>query len=187
MSRIGKKPIPIPDGVKVKCDNDTVTIEGSKGTIVQPIHSLMKVEIDEETKRFSVIRPSDERQCKELHGLTRTLLANNVHGVVSGFSKSLEIIGLGYNIKMQGEGLVLQLGFSHPINVKIPKDIKIEIQNQTNPGKFTVSGIGIDKQKVGQFAANIRRLRPPEPYKGKGVKYADEIIRRKAGKAVASK
>ena len=185
MSRIGKKPIPIPDGVKVKYDKDTVTIEGSKGTIVQPIHTLMKVEIDEGAKQFSVIRPSEERQCRELHGLTRTLLANNVQGVVSGFSKSLEIIGLGYNIKMQGEGLVLQLGFSHPVNVKIPKGIKIEIQNQTNPGKFTVSGI--DKQKVGQFAANIRRLRPPEPYKGKGVKYADEIIRRKAGKAVASK
>jgi len=185
MSRIGKKPIPIPDGVKVKCDKDTVTIEGSKGTIVQPIHKLMKVEVDEAAKQFSVIRPSEERQCRELHGLTRTLLANNVHGVVNGFSKALEIIGLGYNIKMQGEELILQLGFSHPINVKIPKDIKIEIQNQTNPGKFTVSGI--DKQKVGQFAANIRRLRPPEPYKGKGVKYADEVVRRKAGKAVAAK
>ncbi len=185
MSRIGKKPIPIPGGVKVQYDKGTVTIEGSKGTIVQPIHSLMKVEIDEAAKQFSVIRPSDERQCRELHGLTRTLLANNIHGVVTGFSKSLEIVGLGYNIKMQGEEVVLQLGFSHPINMAIPKDIKIEIQNQTNPGKFTVSGI--DKQKVGQFAANIRRLRPPEPYKGKGVKYADEIVRRKAGKAVASK
>ncbi len=184
MSRIGKKPIPIPDGVKVKCDKDTVKIEGVKGPIVQPIHSLMKVEVDEEAKQFSVVRPSEERQCKELHGLTRTLLANNVHGVTNGFSKNLEIVGLGYNIKMQGEELVLQLGFSHSIKVKIPKDIKIEIQNQTNPGKFTV--MGIDKQKVGQFAANIRRLRPPEPYKGKGVKYADEIIRRKAGKAVAS-
>ena len=185
MSRIGKKPIPIPDGVKVKCDKGTVTIEGSKGTIVQPIHSLMKVEVNEEATKFSVVRPSEERQCRELHGLTRTLLANNVHGVTKGFSKDLEIIGLGYNIKMQGEELILQLGFSHSIKVKIPKDIKIEIKNQTNPGKFTVTGI--DKQKVGQFAANIRRLRPPEPYKGKGVKYADEIIRRKAGKAVASK
>ncbi len=184
MSRIGKKPVPIPEGVKVECDKDTVRIEGAKGAIVQPIHSLMKVEIDEEARQFTVVRPSEERQCKELHGLTRTLLANNVHGVTNGFSKNLEIIGLGYNIKMQGEELVLQLGFSHPINLKIPKDIKIEIQNQTNPGKFTV--MGIDKQKVGQFAANIRRLRPPEPYKGKGVKYADEIIRRKAGKAVAS-
>lgn len=183
MSRIGKKPIPISDGVKVKCDKDTVTIEGPKGTIVQPIHSLMKVEVDEEAKCLSVVRPSEEQQCRELHGLTRTLLANNVHGVVNGFSKNMEIIGLGYNIKMQGEELILQLGFSHPINVKIPNDIKIEIQNQTNPGKFTVTGV--DKQKVGQFAANIRRLRPPEPYKGKGVKYADEIIRRKAGKATS--
>jgi len=185
MSRIGKKPIPISDGVKVKCNEDTVTIEGPKGTIVQSIHPLMKVEVDEEAKQFSVVRPSEERQSRELHGLTRTLLANNVHGVVNGFSKDLEIIGLGYNIKMQGEELILQLGFSHPINVKIPKDIKIEIKNQTNPGIFTV--VGIDKQKVGQFAANIRRLRPPEPYKGKGVKYADEVVRRKAGKATASK
>ncbi|GAX62272.1 50S ribosomal protein L6 [Candidatus Scalindua japonica] len=184
MSRIGKKPIAIPDGVRIKCDKDTVTIEGPKGKIVQPIHSLMKIEVDEGAKLFSVVRPSEERQCKELHGLTRTLLANNVIGVTNGFSKSLEIIGLGYNIKMQGQELVLQLGFSHPIKVKIPEDINIEIQNQTNPGKFTVAGI--DKQQVGQFAANIRRLRPPEPYKGKGVKYADEIIRRKAGKAVAS-
>ncbi len=185
MSRIGKKPIQIPDGVTVRCDKDSVTIEGSKGTIVQPIHSLMKVEIDEESRLFAVVRPSEERQCRELHGLTRTLLANNVHGVVNGFTKDLEIIGLGYNIKMQGEELILQLGFSHPINVKIPKDIQIEIKSQTNPGKFTVTGI--DKQKVGQFAANIRRLRPPEPYKGKGVKYVDEVIRRKAGKASASK
>ncbi len=184
MSRIGNKPIPIPEGVKAKCDNDTVTIEGPKGSIAQTIHSLMKVEINENDKQIVVIRPSEERQSKELHGLTRTLLANNVHGVTNGFSKDLEIIGLGYNVKMQGENLILQLGFSHSINVKIPQGIKVEITNQTNPGKLTIRGI--DKQKVGQFASDIRRLRPPEPYKGKGVKYADEIIRRKAGKAVAS-
>jgi large subunit ribosomal protein L6 len=184
MSRIGKKPIQIPEGVKVKCDNGAVTIEGPKGSIVQAIHSLMKVEINENEKQFVVIRPSEERQCKELHGLTRTLLANNVDGVINGFSKDLEIIGLGYNVKMQGEDLILQLGFSHPINMKIPQGISVDIKNQTNPGKLTI--IGIDKQKVGQFASDIRRLRPPEPYKGKGVKYADEIIRRKAGKAVTS-
>ncbi len=184
MSRIGNKPIPIPEGVKVKSDKGTVTIEGSKGSIAQPIHELMKVEFDENEKKLVVIRPSDERQCKELHGLTRTLLANNVHGVMNGFSIFLEIIGLGYNVKMQGKDLVLQLGFSHPINMEIPQGIKVEITNQTNPGKLTISGI--DKQKVGQFASDIRRLRPPEPYKGKGVKYSDEIIRRKAGKAVAS-
>ncbi len=184
MSRIKKKPIPIPEGVKVKYDKDAVTIEGPKGSIAQPIHSLMKVEINESEQRFIVIRPSDERKCKELHGLTRTLLANNVSGVTNGFSKNLEIIGLGYNVKMQGEELVLQLGFSHSIKVKIPQGIKVEITNQTNPGKLTI--MGIDKQKVGQFASDIRRLRPPEPYKGKGVKYADEVIRRKAGKAVAS-
>ncbi len=184
MSRIGKKPIPIPEGVKVKCEKDAVAIEGPKGTIVQPIHSLMKVEINENEKQFVVIRPSEERQCKELHGLTRSLLANNVDGVTNGFSKDLEIIGLGYNVKMQGEDLILQLGFSHPIKMKIPQGISVDIKNPTNPGKLTI--IGIDKQKVGQFASDIRRLRPPEPYKGKGVKYADEIIRRKAGKAVVS-
>jgi len=184
MSRIGAKPIPIPEGVRIKCDNGVLTIDGPKGTMTQDIHPLMKAEVNEESKQILVIRPSDERKCKELHGLTRTLVANNVHGVTAGFSKSLEIIGLGYNIKMQGDGLVLQLGFSHPVNVKIPQGIKVEITNQTNPGKFTISGI--DKQLVGQFAANIRGLRPPEPYKGKGVKYADEIIRRKAGKTTAS-
>ncbi|MEK6764963.1 MAG: 50S ribosomal protein L6 [Planctomycetota bacterium] len=184
MSRIGKKPIPIPDGVKIKCDNGVLTIDGPKGTMTQEIHPLMKIEVNEEARQILVIRPSDERKCKELHGLARTLVANNIHGVTAGFSKSLEIIGLGYNIKMQGNGLVLQLGFSHPINVKIPEGIKVEITNQTNPGQFAISGI--DKQLVGQFAANIRDLRPPEPYKGKGVKYADEIIRRKAGKTVAS-
>lgn len=185
MSRIGKKPITIPDGVKVRCDKDVLTVEGPKGTMTHKVHSLMKVEINEKDKQMHVVSPSDERQCKELHGLTRTLLANNVQGVTAGFAKSLEIIGLGYNVKMQGTDLLLQLGFSHPVKVKIPQNIKIEITNQTNPGKFTITGV--DKQLVGQFAANIRGLRPPEPYKGKGVKYADEIIRRKAGKATASK
>ncbi len=129
MSRIGKKPISIPEGVKVKCDKGTVIIEGPKGTIDQPIHSLMKIEIDDVERKFVVIRPSEERQCKELHGLTRTLLANNVHGVTNGFSKDLEIIGLGYNVKMQAEDLILQLGFSHPIKLKIPKGIKVDIHN----------------------------------------------------------
>ncbi|ODS33795.1 MAG: 50S ribosomal protein L6 [Candidatus Scalindua rubra] len=184
MSRVGKKPVPIPEGVKVNCDKNVLTIDGPKGTLTQKIHPMMKVEVNKEEKHILVKRPSDERQCKELHGLTRTLLANNVHGVTDGFSKDLEIIGLGYNIKMQGDDLVLQLGFSHPIKLKIPQGIKVEIKNQTNPGRLTV--MGIDKQLVGQFAANIRSLRPPEPYKGKGVKYADEIIRRKAGKTVAS-
>lgn len=184
MSRIGNKSIPIPKDVKVKYDKNIVTIEGPKGSIAQPVHSLMKVEINENEKKLVVVRPSDERKSKELHGLTRTLLANNVHGVTNGFSKDLEIIGLGYNVKIQGEDLILQLGFSHPIKKKIPQGIKVEVKNQTNPGKLTI--MGIDKQKVGQFASDIRRLRPPEPYKGKGVKYADEIIRRKAGKAMAS-
>ena len=184
MSRIGKNPINIPDGVKVEWKDGVVSIEGKKGKLVQSIHPLMDIEIEKEKKQILVKRSSGERKCKELHGLTRSLLANNVHGVTVGFSKDLEIIGLGYNVKSQGQELILQLGFSHPIKMSIPEGIQVEIKNQTNPGKLSI--MGADKQLVGQIAANIRRLRPPEPYKGKGVKYADEIINRKAGKATAS-
>lgn len=184
MSRIGKKPIPIPEGVKIGCDKETVTVEGPKGKLDQKIHSLMKIEVDNEGKRVFVKTHFDSRQSKALHGLTRSLIANNIQGVTEGFSKSLEIVGIGYNVKIQGKDLLLQLGFSHPIKMEIPQGIEVEITSQTNPGKLTVKGV--DKQLVGQFTANIRSLRKPEPYKGKGVKYADEIIRRKAGKAVAS-
>ncbi len=184
MSRIGKNPIGIPDGVKAEFKKGVVSVEGKNGKLVQPIHPLMGIEIDKEKKLLTVKRSSDERKSKEIHGLTRSLLANNIHGVNVGFSKDIEIIGLGYNVKLQGSELVFQLGFSHPINMTVPEGIKIEIKNQTNPGKFSI--LGADKQMVGQIAANIRRLRPPEPYKGKGVKYADEVIRRKAGKAVSS-
>ncbi len=184
MSRIGKKPISIPDGVNVSHDKDTTTIEGPKGKLTQKIHPGIKIEVDKEGKQVLVKSSSDEKQFKALHGLIRTLLANNVHGVTNGFSKDLEIIGIGYNAKLQGKDLVLQLGFSHPVKVEIPQGIKVEIKSQTNPAKLTI--MGIDKQLVGQFTANIRCLRPPEPYKGKGIKYADEVIRRKAGKAVAS-
>ncbi|MDR4505289.1 MAG: 50S ribosomal protein L6 [Candidatus Scalindua sp.] len=184
MSRIGNNPINIPDGVKVEFKKRSVSVEGKNGKLVQTIHPLMDIEIDKEKKLLIVKRPSDERKSKELHGLTRSLLANNIQGVDAGFSKDLEIIGLGYSVKLQGSDLVFQLGFSHPINMSVPEGIKIEVRNQTNPGKLTI--LGADKQMVGQVAANIRRLRPPEPYKGKGVKYADEIIRRKAGKAVSS-
>lgn len=184
MSRIGKKPIPIPEGVKVGCVENTISIEGAKGKITQTYHPLVNVEIDMEGSRVLVKVPAQDKQHKSLCGLTRTLIANNIHGVVNGFSKDLEIVGIGYNAKLQGSDLVLQLGFSHPINMKIPQGIEVEITSPTNPGKLTVKGA--DKQLVGQFAANIRRLRPPEPYKGKGVKYSDEVVRRKAGKAVAS-
>lgn len=184
MSRIGKIPIPIPESVNINCDKNIITIEGPKGKLTQKIHPLIKIEINKEEGHISVKRSSDERQSKALHGLSRTLLANNIRGVIDGFTKDMEIIGLGYNVKLQGNDLILQLGFSHPIKMKIPQGIKVEISSQTNPGRLTV--MGADKQLVGQFAANIRSLRPPEPYKGKGIKYADEIIRRKAGKAVAS-
>ncbi|GJQ57503.1 MAG: 50S ribosomal protein L6 [Candidatus Scalindua sp. AMX11] len=184
MSRIGNNPINIPDGVKVDLKKGKISVEGKNGKLFLTPHGLMKVELDKEKKQITVNRPSDERKSKELHGLTRTLLANNIHGVDVGFSKDLEIIGLGYSVKLQGNELVFQLGFSHPINMSVPEGIKIDIKNQTNPGRLTI--FGADKQLVGQIAANIRSLRPPEPYKGKGVKYADEVIRRKAGKAVSS-
>lgn len=184
MSRIGKKPIPIPEGVKIGCIENTISIEGVKGKITQAHHPLVNVEIDMEGSRVLVKIPVQDKMHKSLCGLTRTLIANNIHGVVNGFSKDLEIVGIGYNVKLQGRDLILQLGFSHPIKMEIPQGLEVEITSQTNPGKLTVKGA--DKQLVGQFSANIRRLRPPEPYKGKGIKYANEVIRRKAGKAVAS-
>ena len=184
MSRIGKKPIPISDGVKVDYDEGTITVDGPKGKLTQRVHPLMEIEIDNGGKQILVKNTSSDRHQKALHGLTRSLIANNIHGVSQGFSKDLEIIGIGYNVKLQGKDLMLQIGFSHPVKMEIPQGIEVEIKNQSNPGKFTI--MGADKQVVGQFAANIRRLRPPEPYKGKGIKYAGEIIRRKAGKAVAS-
>lgn len=184
MSRIGNNPINIPDGVKVEYKKGVVSVDGKNGKLLQPVHPLMDISVDKEKKQLIVKRSSDERRSKELHGLTRSLLANNIQGVDVGFTKDLEIIGLGYNVKLQGSELIFQLGFSHPISMAVPDGIKIEVKSQTNPGRLTI--LGADKQMVGQLAANIRRLRPPEPYKGKGVKYADEVIRRKAGKAVSS-
>ena len=181
MSRIGKKPIPILEGVKVKCDNGVLTIDGPKGKMTQEIHPLMKIEVNEEAKQVFVIRPSDERKCKELHGLTRTLVANNIHGVTAGFSKSLEIIGLGYNIKMQGDGLVLQLGFSHPINVKIPEGIKVEITNQTNPGNLrlvvSISSWSDNLQQI--LEACVRRNRIKAKVLNMRMRlYAGKLVRR---------
>lgn len=176
MSRIGKKPIDIPAGVEVKVDGTTVTVKGPKGTLTQAVHPNMTVNV--EGNVITVTRPNDDKQNRALHGLTRSLINNMVEGVSNGFSKTLEVNGVGYRAVKKGNDLELTLGYSHLVNVKTPEGLTVEVPDAN---KIVVSGA--DKQKVGQFAAEIRSKRPPEPYKGKGIKYADEHIRRKEGKA----
>ena len=184
MSRIGKQPVKVPGDVKVTIVGNTINIDGSKGKLSQKFHGDIAVEYIPQDKQIIVKRSSDEKFHRALHGLTRSLISNMVLGVTKGYSKNLEIVGLGYNAKVQGKDLVLLLGYTHPVSLQIPNGIKVEVTNQTNPAKFTVSGS--DKQMVGQFSAVIRSKRPPEPYKGMGVKYENEVIRRKAGKATTS-
>lgn len=176
MSRIGRNPIAVPAGVEVKVDGSTVTVKGPKGTLTQTVHSNMKVELDGAV--ITVTRPDDTNLNKSLHGLTRTNIANMVEGVNKGYSKELEVNGVGYRVAMQGKDLVLNIGYSHQVIMPLPEGIAVECPT---PNKIVISGP--DKQKVGQFAAEVREKRPPEPYKGKGIKYADEHIRRKEGKA----
>ncbi|MGH7433820.1 MAG: 50S ribosomal protein L6 [Candidatus Methylomirabilales bacterium] len=178
MSRIGKKPIVIPEGVQVELAAGAISIVGPKGTLSLRLHPSMTVKA--ENGQLSCRRPSDGKLHRSLHGLTRTLVANMVVGVTKGFEKKLELVGVGYRASVQGSNLTLMLGYSHPLVVPIPEGIKIVVENQN---VLTISGA--DKQQVGEIAAKIRRLRPPEPYKGKGIKYADEHIRRKAGKTGA--
>ena len=175
MSRIGKQPIPVPSGVEVKIEGSTVTVTGPKGSLVQTFNEDMTVAL--EAGVLSVSRPSDERHHRSLHGLTRTLLSNMVVGVSEGFHKNLEIVGVGYRAELKGSDIQLALGFSHPVLVKAPDGITFEVPA---PTKITVRGI--DKQRVGQVAAEIRSWRKPEPYKGKGVRYEGEHVRRKLGK-----
>lgn len=176
MSRIGRKPINIPAGVDVKFENGVITVKGSKGTLTQKIHPNMTVTIEENV--IIVTRPNDEKENRALHGLTRSLIANMIEGVTNGFKKELEVNGVGYRVQKQGKNLVMNLGYSHQVTMSETDDIKIEVPA---PNKIII--LGADKQKVGQFAAQVREKRPPEPYKGKGIKYADEHIRRKEGKA----
>lgn len=177
MSRIGNKPISIPTGVEVKVDKDNlVSVKGPKGTLLESISKNMEVSIVE--NEVIVKRPNDKKQNKSLHGLSRTLIYNMIIGVTEGYKKQLEINGVGYKASKQGKKLVLNLGYSHPVELEDPEGITSEVEGNT---KLTITGI--DKQKVGQFAAVIRSKRPPEPYKGKGVKYVDEYIRRKEGKS----
>ncbi len=176
MSRIGRKPINIPAGVDVKFENGVITVKGSKGTLTQKIHPNMTVTIEENV--ITVTRPNDEKENRALHGLTRSLIANMIEGVTNGFKKELEVNGVGYRVQKQGKNLVMNLGYSHQVTMSETEDIKIEV-----PAPNKINILGADKQKVGQFAAQVREKRPPEPYKGKGIKYADEHIRRKEGKA----
>ena len=176
MSRIGKLPIPVPSGVKVEVQGSHVKVEGPKGTLERTLPSQISIKVEDGTVVCE--RPTDGSEHRSLHGLTRTLVANMVTGVSTGFTKNLELVGVGYRVAKQGEELVLSLGFSHPVRFKPPQGITIDVQD---PTKFSVSGISIED--VGQVAANLRSLRPPEPYKGKGVMYRGERIRRKPGKA----
>lgn len=180
MSRIGRKPITIPAGVEVKVDGNTVTVKGAKATLTQEIHSAMKVTVN--GAEVIVERPSEDKLHRSLHGLTRTLIANMIEGVTTGFKKELAISGVGYRAQMQGKNLVMNLGYSHLVTVEPVDGITIEV-----PGPNNVVISGPDKQVVGQFAANVRMKRPPEPYKGAGIRYVDEVIKRKEGKAGKSK
>ncbi|GHA66023.1 50S ribosomal protein L6 [Streptomyces termitum] len=177
MSRIGKLPITVPAGVDVTIEGRTVTVKGSKGTLTHTVAAPIEIAKGEEGV-LNVTRPNDERQNKALHGLSRTLVANMITGVTQGYVKALEISGVGYRVAAKGSGLEFQLGYSHSILVEAPEGISFKVES---PTKFSVEGI--DKQKVGEVAANIRKLRKPDPYKAKGVKYAGEVIRRKVGKA----
>ena len=176
MSRIGRKPINIPAGVEVSFENSVMTVKGPKGTLTQKINPNMTVEINDGI--IEVKRPNDDKLNRSLHGLTRTLIANMMVGVTEGYKKELQVNGVGYRCQKQGKQLVMNLGFSHNVVFEDTEDITIEV-----PGPNSIIVHGADKQKVGQFAAEIREKRPPEPYKGKGIKYVDEYIRRKEGKA----
>lgn len=177
MSRIGRKPIPLPKGVEVKHEGNVVTVKGPKGSLATPVVPGIGVTIENDTVTFT--RSDDEKKSRAFHGLMRALVANNVRGVSEGFKKELDIIGVGYRAEVKGKEVVFQLGYSHPVRFPIPAGIDIAVDAKT--GHITITGV--DRQKVGQTAAEIRSLREPDPYKGKGIKYSDEVIRRKAGKA----
>jgi len=177
MSRIGKKPIDIPSGVEVKIGPEAISVKGPKGALSTPVHP--KVSYSLEGDKIQVSPVDESRMANAQHGLRRTLLANCIHGVTAGFQKTLEVIGVGYKVSVQGKKVVLTVGYSHPVEYPLPAGIDAAAEGN----KLTISGL--DKQMVGEVAAQLRRVRPPEPYKGKGIKYVDEHIRRKAGKSGA--
>ncbi|QIS17772.1 50S ribosomal protein L6 [Nocardia terpenica] len=176
MSRIGKKPVPVPAGVEVTIDGQSITVKGAKGTLSHVVAEPITV-TKAESGELEVVRPNDERQNRSLHGLTRTLVNNMIIGVTQGYEKKMEIFGVGYRVQAKGSNLEFALGYSHPVPIEAPEGITFAVES---PTKFSVSGI--DKQKVGQIAAVIHGLRKPDPYKGKGIRYAGEVVRRKVGK-----
>lgn len=177
MSRIGKKEIPLPKGVEVREDAGAVVVKGPKGSMVTPLVPGITMAVENNVVKFE--RKNEEGKTRAFHGLMRALVANNVKGVSEGFKRELDIVGVGYRAEVKGKEVVFQLGYSHPVRFAIPEGIEITVDPKTNHVTIT----GIDRQKVGQTAAEIRSLRAPDPYKGKGIKYSDEVIRRKAGKA----
>ena len=182
MSRIGKQPVAVPDGVDITVQNGTITVKGKNGELPFTYHQKMKVEYDKDARKIVVTRPDDLRESRALHGLTRSLIQNMVQGVVTPFEKRLEIQGVGYNAQLVGNTLRLTVGFANTVELEVPKGVICEV-----PSTTAIVVRSADKQAVGQFAANIRRVRPPEPYKGKGIRYQGEHIRRKAGKAFGAK
>jgi large subunit ribosomal protein L6 len=179
MSRIGKKPVVIPDGVKVTFKDRICTVENKNGKLEQWIDPCINVDIDDKEVRFSMA--NEQRRTRAMFGLYRVLVDNMVTGLTKGFEKALSIVGVGYNAKIQGKKLVLQIGFCHPVEMQIPEGLTLETPNPT-----AIIVKGVDKHLVGQFAADIRRVRPPEPYKGKGIRYADEMVRRKERKTLGA-
>ena len=177
MSRVGRQPIPIADGVRIEINGRQVTVTGPKGTLSREV-AHPGITVAQEDGRLVVTRSSEEKEQRAMHGLTRTLIANMVTGVTTGFTKTLEIQGVGYRVQKQGNNLMLSVGFSHPVEFAPPPGIEFGVE-----GANRVLVTGIDKERVGQVAANIRKIRPPEPYKGKGIRYQGEVVRRKAGKA----
>jgi large subunit ribosomal protein L6 len=190
MSRIGKKPVAIPTGVKVELKGQTVKVSGPLGKLEMDCHPTIEVAVESSENKIDVVNPRpDDRAYRAMHGTMRALIANMVTGVSTGFDRKMQIFGTGYSVKEVGGKLVFQIGFCHPVELAIPKDIKVIIdvpatRGNDIPARFTVAGA--DKCVLGEFAANIRRVRPPEPYKGKGIRYADEHVQRKVGKAFAS-
>ena len=180
MSRVGLKPIPVPKGVDAHIGNGVVQVKGPKGSIL--VHLMPGITAELKDGAISLARDSEERQVRAFHGLNRALIANAATGVSEGWKKELDIVGIGYRAEKQADAVVFNLGYSHPINFPVPEGIEIEVDGKTN--RITV--LGIDRQRVGQVAAEIRALRPPEPYKGKGIRYADEVVRTKAGKQGAT-
>ncbi|MFA5605976.1 MAG: 50S ribosomal protein L6 [Leucobacter sp.] len=176
MSRIGKLPIAVPGGVDVKIEGQQVTVKGKKGELSLVVAEPIRVALED--GQVIVTRPNEERESRSLHGLTRTLIFNNIIGVTEGYAKELEVVGTGYRVQQKGANIELALGFSHPVSFDAPEGITLAVEGAN---KITVSGIS--KQAVGETAANIRKLKKPEPYKGKGIRYAGEVVRRKAGKA----